>query len=128
MQKNINALIWYEMRWKVLFGLLLLFWPLDWIFWITLLSCLMTTIRPPKYLPYFYCICLLPKFLFLNLLFLNNLVLVFFLIIMDNHHHLHSFPCLDCQPHTYIRMVLLNIIKFMQHLFNNLCKSIMSSF
>ncbi|KAG6429573.1 hypothetical protein SASPL_107625 [Salvia splendens] len=24
---------------------------------------------------------------------------------MDNHHHLHSFPCLDCQPHTYIRMV-----------------------
>ncbi|KAG6426440.1 hypothetical protein SASPL_110663 [Salvia splendens] len=24
---------------------------------------------------------------------------------MDNHHHLHSFPCLNCQPHTYIRML-----------------------
>ncbi|XP_057774522.1 uncharacterized protein LOC130993621 [Salvia miltiorrhiza] len=24
---------------------------------------------------------------------------------MYRHHHLHPFPCLHCQPHTYIRMV-----------------------
>lgn len=115
--KIMVSLIWYEMRWISC---------LDYSCFLALRLDILDNKTHPNY--FISCLCLLVittitcsqisslLYTFLAFVcFLNSsstqVPLLFFspFLALEGdmyHDHLHPFPCLHCQPHTYIRMVL----------------------
>lgn len=98
-------------RWGELsFGFLVLFWPFTWISVdnnITfLLLALFELYKPPNIFSTYALFHLFVFSLFFLLLFVSIMSPRFVQFSSrEMYHNHHSYPCLHCHPHSYIRMV-----------------------